>query len=250
MTVRRMVLAAALACAGPVAAAAQAPAGGATRPEDIAGLWMGADSTGALFRVHLELARAPDGGWAGKVGYRSPGTGWLICSTPLRDGSGAGPAFEFTEVHCGSGLLRLVAAGGQMHLERSATVGPPGRLSRILLRRTPTRPATPIGIGQTGGRLESGDPVAFNGVRYDDYTFTAPSAMRLRITMRSTELGSYLWVSLGDSPQAPDGFTGYSILGSDARVSVDVPAGATVRIRAAAWEEHMRGAYTLQLAPN
>jgi hypothetical protein len=28
-----------------------------------------------------------------------------------------------------------------------------------------------------------------NGTYFDEYTFTAPSAMSLRITMRSTELG-------------------------------------------------------------
>jgi len=51
----------------------------------------------------------------------------------------------------------------------------------------------PIQIGQTvRGRLESGDRVTSNGRFYDDYTFTAPSAMRLRITMRSRELGACL----------------------------------------------------------
>lgn len=220
------------------------------RPEDIAGLWIGADSASASIRVHLELDRAPGGGWTGKVAYRNPRTGRSICSTPLRDGSGAGPAFEFTEVRCGNGVLRLVAADGQMHLERSATVERPGGLSRILLRLSPTRPAAPIRIGETGGRLENGDPVAFTGALYDDYTFTAPSAMRLRITMRSTELGPYLWVGLGDPSQAVGRGTDYSSGGSEAQVSVDVAAGATVRIRATAWEEGMRGAYTLQLAAN
>jgi hypothetical protein len=80
------------------------------------------------------------------------------------------------------------------------------------------------------GRLESGDLATSNGQRDDEYTFTPTSAMRIRVTVRSTDMGPYVFVI-------------------DAQVTVNVPAGSIVRIRAASWRNG-QGAYTLELSAN
>jgi hypothetical protein len=107
--------------------------------------------------------------------------------------------------------------------------------------------AQPIQIGQTvSGRLESGDRVSLNGTFYDEYAFTAPRATGLRITMRSTELAPQLWVIHGSPPHV----SGKGTNGAEVQVSVNVPAGASVRIQANAWASGMQGAYTLQVTAN
>jgi hypothetical protein len=111
--------------------------------------------------------------------------------------------------------------------------------------------ALPIQLGQTvTGRLDSGDRVTSNGRPYDDYTLTAPRAMSLRVTLRSTEFGPFVVVSHGTPPNVLGRGTNDTRGGPDAQVTVDVPAGSTVRIRATASEKGMQGAYTLEVAAN
>jgi hypothetical protein len=112
-------------------------------------------------------------------------------------------------------------------------------------------PPTPVQLGQTvTGRLERGDRTLPNGTFYDEYTFVSPGAMSLRVTLRSAELAPYLWVIHGDPPHVKGKGTDDRSGGTGVDVSMDVPAGATVRIRANAWAAGMQGAYTLQVTAN
>lgn len=109
--------------------------------------------------------------------------------------------------------------------------------------------AQPIQIGQTvSGRLESGDRVLVNATLYDEYVVTAPSAMSLRITLRSAEFGPLLWVIHGSPPSVSANRTDNPR--ADVQRSVDVPAGASVRIQVTTWARGMQGAYTLQVTGN
>lgn len=109
--------------------------------------------------------------------------------------------------------------------------------------------AQPIQIGQrVNGRLESGDRVLLNGTLYDEYAFTAPSAMSLRITLRSAEFGPMLWVIHGSPPGVATVRTNDPR--ADVQRSVDVPAGTSVRIQVTTWTRGMQGAYTLQVTGN
>jgi hypothetical protein len=109
--------------------------------------------------------------------------------------------------------------------------------------------AQPMQIGQTvSGRLESGDRVLLNGTLYDEYAFTAPSAMSLRITLRSAEFGPMLWVIHGSPPSVASVRTNDPR--ADVQRSVDVPAGTSVRVQVNTWARGMQGAYTLQVTAN
>lgn len=123
-------------------------------------------------------------------------------------------------------------------------------VDRMLSSRPPF--AQPIQLGETvNGRLESGDRVSANGAFYDEYTFTAPSAMSLQITMRSAEMGPSLRATFDHPPYV----LGEGMSDSSGRravqVSVNVPAGARVVIQATAFAGGgMQGAYTLQVTAN
>jgi hypothetical protein len=54
----------------------------------------------------------------------------------------------------------------------------------------------------------------------------------------------------GDPPQVTGKGTNDLRGGTAAQVSVEVPAGATVKIRANGWQRGMQGAYTLQVTAN
>ena len=119
-------------------------------------------------------------------------------------------------------------------------------VDRMLASRPPL--AQPIEIGQTvSGRLESGDRVSANGTFYDEYTVTAPGATGIRITLHSAELGPSLRATFDKPPYRLGEGRSHSSGGRDLEVSVDVPAGARVRIQAGAMSRGMQGAYTLQV---
>ncbi|HYH78681.1 MAG TPA: hypothetical protein VEX86_02765 [Longimicrobium sp.] len=220
------------------------------RAQAIAGQWIGADSA-VFVRVEMNIVPRSGGKWAGHVAYTDTRTGRLICRTPVRFPSNAGSPFEVTEVLCGGGVLGLVHEGRQMQFRRGATSARPGGISNVVLQHSGPAFTQPIQLGEiVRGRLESGDPVGSNDTFQDDYTFTAPAAMTLRITMRATGFGPYLWVVYGSPAQLK------AIGNNDARgrtpatVTVDVPAGDQVRITANASEKGMQGAYTLQVTAN
>ena len=116
-----------------------------------------------------------------------------------------------------------------------------------LLSSRPPLPQ-PVQVGQTvSGRLENGDRVSFDGRFYDDYTFTAPSPMSVRISVWSADLSPDFRVTfdygrflVGEVAHDSSGRVGKE-------VSLDLRAGERVRIRAAAYRRGTQGAYTLEV---
>jgi hypothetical protein len=142
-------------------------------------------------------------------------------------------------------FTRRIGASGRPVADTHAVSADVGR---ILSSGAPF--AQPIQVGQTvRGRLESGDRLATERF-YDDYAFTAASAMSLRVTMRSTDFGPFVFVISGDPPHTLGKGTNDRGGGDDARVTVEVPAGTRVRIRASSWAKGMQGAYTLEVTAN
>ncbi|HEU4556225.1 MAG TPA: hypothetical protein VFS20_00200 [Longimicrobium sp.] len=122
-------------------------------------------------------------------------------------------------------------------------------VDRMLSSRAPL--PQPIQVGQTvTGRLESGDRVTANGTFYDQYTFTARSRTSLRLSLQSTEAELYLRVTGGSPPLVLSLGTNAIMRRHDVQVSVDVPAGASVRIEVNSYERGKQGAYTLQVTAN
>lgn len=113
------------------------------------------------------------------------------------------------------------------------------------------RADTEIQVGQTiTGRLESTDPVLYDGKRYDAWTFRGRSGDRVSITMGSDEFDAYLTLLQNrDGQLVPLRHDDDGAGGTDSRVYLNVVQDAEYVIYASAFSNTATGSYTLAVEP-
>jgi hypothetical protein len=138
-----------------------------------------------------------------------------------------------------------VAGGSSLVSHGESTPPWTAQRSGAVPAAAPQEGPAPIRVGQTvSGRLGSASAALGDGSPYADHRLTVATAQRIRVTMRSAHFDAYLRVGVGGAALVSDDD---GAGGTDARVEIDVPAGATVLIRANALSRGMEGAYTLQV---
>lgn len=231
--------------------------------QEMAGRWSSLVSgESAPLWTEVNLWRDEDGGWTGTEAFTDMTANSPVCEGRL-EGRGAVNGNEtFAATGCNGGTVTVSVMGGQrLAYRREAAAGPVGaRRGTLTFRGTaqhsPAVPAprsraranasaAPIRVGQTvSGRLDGDSPRLGDGSPYADRVLTVASAQRLRVTMRSAQFDAYLGVGVGGAALVTDDD---GAGGTDARVEIDVPAGATVLIRANALSRGMEGVYTLHV---
>lgn len=110
--------------------------------------------------------------------------------------------------------------------------------------------STPIAVGSTAsGRLEDSDATLADNSKADQYTFTGRRGDKVTITMNSTAFDAFLLLGSYDNNRwtelrrDDDGGSG-----TNARISLELPANGVYAIRANSLSASDRGAYTLQVA--
>ena len=232
--------------------------------QGVAGRWSSLVSHGesAPLWTEVNLWRDADGRWTGTEAFTDMTASSQVCEGRLEWRGAANGDETFAAAGCGGGTVAVSVMGGQrLVYRREAGAGPVGdRRGTLTLRgaaqraqavpapRSRERPnasAAPIRVGQTvRGRLGSVSAALADGSPYADHVLTVASAQRLRITMRSAQFDTYLGVSAGGAALVTDDD---GAGGTDSRVEIDVPAGATVLIRANALSRGMEGVYTLHV---
>ncbi len=208
----------------------------------------------------VNLWRGADGRWTGTESFTDMTTNASLCRGRLEWRSTTNGSETFAASGCGGGTVTVGVVGGQLLVyRREVTSGPIGfRRGTLTHRGAPERSepaaARPAAVpgkasvltvgGSVGGRLGAGSPTLSDGSFYGDHALVVPTAQRIRITMRSNEFDTVLGASVGAAAMVVDDD---GAGGTDSRVEVDVPAGATVRIRANALSQGMQGAYTIQV---
>jgi hypothetical protein len=111
------------------------------------------------------------------------------------------------------------------------------------------QPGTAIRAGQTvSGSLAESDPKLADGSYYDQYVYRGRAGEQVTVTLRSSAFDTYLNVgtmsggTFNSSDTDDDGAGG-----TDSRVSVAVPAGGVLVIRANSLAGGSTGAYTIQV---
>lgn len=126
-----------------------------------------------------------------------------------------------------------------------AAPAPPPRLPAA----TPVRRGGAIRVGETvSGELVVASPTLADSTRFDAWTFSGRRGDRVQITMRSSAFDPYLILSRNvggtyESVRQDDDGGG----GTDARISLELPADGDYVIVANAVGKQAIGAYTLQL---
>lgn len=111
----------------------------------------------------------------------------------------------------------------------------------------PLHAQTPIRLGQTvNGQITATDRKLGDNTHYDLFTYQGRPGERVTFTLRSTAFDAYLAVGRLvsgelDAVESDDDGAG----GTDARVTVTVPASGTYTVRANTLSEGETGAYTL-----
>lgn len=116
----------------------------------------------------------------------------------------------------------------------------------------PTKsPGSSLVLGQTAtGSLETSDPVFPDSTHYDQWTYSGRSGERVQITLESSAFDAYLIVArqTGDSFESleeDDDGAG----GTNARVTIELPADGTYLVAANSYVGGVLGEYTLRVDP-
>lgn len=109
--------------------------------------------------------------------------------------------------------------------------------------------AAEIRLGQTvTGRLDTSDPTMDDGSRYDVWTYDGRAGERITITMRSSQMDPYLILAReqgGELTKLSENDDGAG--GTDARITMELPADATYLIYANTFSSEHVGDYMLAL---
>ena len=107
----------------------------------------------------------------------------------------------------------------------------------------------PLAVGSSvSGSLQPGDELDIDGAFLDRYALTVASARTVRITMRSNQVDSFLWLlSTGSSVIEFDDDSGEGLTGLDAEILRSLSRGCYL-VEATSLDEGETGDYTLTVA--